>query len=97
MADRGAVRVKADMRGNDRDETCCRLPPWCQAVGTALCMLLAVFTMLDAALRALLVSFLLKLVREGLHHQPRARRAKACSAGPPLGVEKVVRRADLAN
>jgi hypothetical protein len=45
---------------------CCRLSPRCQAIGTAFCILLAVFAMLDAGLRALLVKLLLKLVREGL-------------------------------
>lgn len=66
LADRGAVRVKADVRGNDRDKTCCRLSPQCQAVEAAVCASLAGFAMLNAGLRGLFVRFLLKLLRCGL-------------------------------
>jgi hypothetical protein len=83
LADRGAVRVKADVRGNDRDET--MLPVVSAVSGYWDCLLHTSGGLRDAGCWTASVAreVTAQAGERGLAHQPRARRAKACSAGPP--------------
>ena len=69
--------VKAPVRGNDRDETCCRSSPRLRgSVKLLSALLVAIFTMLDAGLQELTVMLPLMMLSCSLRSRGGRQRAK---------------------